>query len=112
MAIGLAKDLARREPSLLLDLNLAQPAIAQRLDLPLHPNLLTAVDLAHHDEARLGEALQQKEELNVLVGLPPSSAGSGSLPNRDVLALVQDLSAGPFSSVVADLGLDQMSLPL
>lgn len=111
VAIGLARDLAWREPSVLVDLNLDQPAIAQRLDLPLHPNLLTAVDLAHHDQARLGEAVQQKEELNVLVGLPPSRAGSGSLPNRDVLALVQDLSTGPFSSVVADLGSDHLSLP-
>jgi hypothetical protein len=111
VAIGLARDLAWREPSVLVDLNLDQPAIAQRLDLPLHPNLLTAVDLAHHDQARPGEAVQQKEELNVLVGLPPSRAGSGSLPNRDVLALVQDLSTGPFSSVVADLGSDHLSLP-
>jgi len=111
VAIGLARDLAWRERSVLIDLNLDQPAIAQRLDLPLHPNLLTAVDLAHHDQARLGEALQQKEELSVLVGLPPSSAGSGSLPNRDLLALVQDLSAGAFSSVVADLGSDHRSLP-
>lgn len=111
VAIGLARDLALREPSVLIDLNLDQPSVAQRLDLPLHPNLLTAVDLAHHNEERLAEALQLKEELSVLAGLPPSGAGSASLPNRDVLALVQDLSSGPFSCVVADLGSGPPALP-
>ena len=51
IAIGIATNLHSRS-TLLIDLDERMPSVTQRLDLPVHPNLLTALEAAHHELAR------------------------------------------------------------
>jgi len=71
-AIAIAADLARRGPSVcLVDADDVAPAIAQRLDLPLHPNIRTAMDHVQHREGTVAGALHgHPTGFQVLPGLP------------------------------------------
>ncbi|HET7845881.1 MAG TPA: hypothetical protein VFL72_00190 [Acidimicrobiia bacterium] len=103
VSIALAAHLAARRSAVLLDLNQPWPGIAQRLDLPLHPNLRTAVDLAHHSPARLREAIHETGELAIVTGL--ANPGSGSeISGHELRSLVEDLAKCGFEFLVADLG--------
>lgn len=45
VAVGVAAELARRrQPAILIDLDTIEPAIAQRLGVPLSPNVLTVIE--------------------------------------------------------------------
>ncbi|HEX2029217.1 MAG TPA: hypothetical protein VHF25_14580, partial [Nitriliruptorales bacterium] len=58
VALGLAVALAARgEPTVLLDGDELAPCLAQRLGLPLHPNIRTAIDAVEHRSGRLEDAL-------------------------------------------------------
>jgi MinD-like ATPase involved in chromosome partitioning or flagellar assembly len=103
VALGVAHSLSADLETLLVDLNLRNPGVAQRLDLPLHPNLLTAVDLAHHSTSRLKEAVIGRSGLSVIGGLarfdrdPP-------LPTAEIRGLLIELSRLEFEVHVVDLG--------
>ncbi len=103
VSIALSSHLAKRRSTVLIDLNQSWPAIAQRLDLPLHPNLRTAVDLAHYSPERLHEAIHQSGDLAVVAGLANPGAGS-EVSEHDLRSLVEDLGAYRFEFLVADLG--------
>jgi MinD-like ATPase involved in chromosome partitioning or flagellar assembly len=101
VAVGLATELSRRNATTLIDLNQAWPAVGQRLALPVHPNLRTAVDLALHEPDRMTQAMHQIENLSVVSGL--ANPRSGHLPSADVVAMVAAMtSLHPY--VVLDLG--------
>ncbi len=58
VAIGLAAELGRRGGRcVLIDGDEVAPSIAQRLGLPLHPNLRTAIDVVEHRSGDLVETL-------------------------------------------------------
>ncbi|MDP9494550.1 MAG: hypothetical protein M3P87_04850 [Actinomycetota bacterium] len=103
VAIALSSHLAKKRSTVLIDLNQSWPAIAQRLDLPLHPNLRTAVDLAHYSPERLHEAIHQSGDLAVVAGLANPGAGS-EVSGHELRSLVEDLGTHRFGFVVADLG--------
>jgi MinD-like ATPase involved in chromosome partitioning or flagellar assembly len=103
VSIALSTELALRRSAVLIDLNQAWPGIAQRLDLSLHPNLRTAVDLAHHSPDRLREAIHQKGDLAVVAGL--ANPGSGQeVSGHELRSVIDDLSALEYEFLVADLG--------
>lgn len=102
VAVALAGHLAKTEDVVLLDFDQSHPGVSQRLDLPLHPNLRTAVDLAHHDVSKLDEALQAVGDIRVVGGLAVP-AHSGSLPVIELTGLLEDLGA-TYPMLVIDLG--------
>jgi MinD-like ATPase involved in chromosome partitioning or flagellar assembly len=79
------------------------PGVAQRLDLPLHPNLRTAVDLAHHAPGRLDEAIHETGDLAVVAGLA-NPASSQEVSGHELRGLIDDLGARGYEFLVADLG--------
>jgi MinD-like ATPase involved in chromosome partitioning or flagellar assembly len=92
VAIAIASRLGAAQPTVLIDLDQQHPGVALRLDLPVYPNLRTAVDLAHHDPDRLPEALLDVSGLLVAAGL---SAGVSQDPYRtgELTGLVEELGS-------------------
>jgi MinD-like ATPase involved in chromosome partitioning or flagellar assembly len=103
IAIGLAAGLATKRPTVLVDLDQATPSLAQRLDLPLHPNLLTAVDAAHHRLGSMAEAVLADDGLEVVGGLV-NPVVAQELPPVDIEGVLDELGRVGYEVVVADLG--------
>lgn len=103
VSIALSSHLARRRSVVLIDLNQAWPGIAQRLDLALHPNLRTAVDLAHHSPGRLHEAIHESGDVAVVAGLANPEVGQ-EVSGHELRSLIEDLGARGYEFLVADLG--------
>jgi MinD-like ATPase involved in chromosome partitioning or flagellar assembly len=103
IAIGLASSLARRRSTILVDLDQMTPSVAQRLDLPLHPNLLTAVDAAHYSAGGVREAILSHESVDVVGGLAKSSALRELAP-IEVEGLLDEIGSTGYQVLVADLG--------
>lgn len=103
VSIALSSHLAKRRSAVLIDLNQTWPGIAQRLDLALHPNLRTAVDLAHHSPERLHEAIHETGDLAVVAGLANPGVGQG-VSGHELRGLIEDLGARGYEFLVADLG--------
>lgn len=102
VAIGLAHSLSSRIGTVLIDLDPVWPSVAQRLDLPVHPNIRTAIDHALHEPARLVDSRLHKEGLDVIGGR--ADAGLGDPVGRhEVVALTEALEHSS-DVVVADLG--------
>lgn len=101
VAIAMAAFLAVTRDVVLIDLDQAHPGIAQRLDLPPHPNLRTAVDLAHHDQKRLPSAITRKGAVNVVGGVPGTP--NGAVPRIEIDGLLEDLGH-VHPTLVLDLG--------
>lgn len=102
VAISLARSLSRRVGTALVDLDQEWPSIAQRLDLPVHPNIRTALDRALHRPDRLRSALQAVEELMVVGGRADGGQGA-PVSRHETVALLDALSA-LVEAVVADVG--------
>lgn len=104
VAIGLATAFARRGcGATLVDADEVAPAVAQRLGLPLHPNLRTAIDVVEHGNGRLDGTLRPVEAgVDVLVGLPSSRDWRHVRP-RELLAVIDALRERA-DVVVADVG--------
>jgi len=102
VAVALSCALVERVATVLVDLDQQWPSVAQRLDLPVHPNIRTALDHAVHDPGRLRSALQARGDLLVIGG----RADGGQAPpitRHEALTLIEALN--PFCEVVvADLG--------
>jgi MinD-like ATPase involved in chromosome partitioning or flagellar assembly len=103
IAIGLASSLSPKRPTVLVDLDQATPSLAQRLDMPLHPNLLTAVDAAHHRIGSISEAVLHGDGLDVVGGLAKTVAAH-ELPPVEVEGVLDELGRSGYEVVVADLG--------
>jgi MinD-like ATPase involved in chromosome partitioning or flagellar assembly len=103
IAIGLASALASKRPTVLVDLDQATPALAHRLDLPLHPNLLTAVDAAHHRLGAMDEAVLADSGIDVVGGLV-NGVIAQELPPVEIEGVLDELGKAGYEVVVADLG--------
>lgn len=101
VSIGLAKALSQTLFTVLIDLDQQSPSIAQRLDLPLHPNLLSAIDSAHHG-GRLSTSMIESDGLHVIGGL--AAPGSPEVPAVEVEGLLDEVGAAGPAVVVSDLG--------
>jgi MinD-like ATPase involved in chromosome partitioning or flagellar assembly len=102
VAIGLAAAMSARKQSVLIDADQAWPSVAQRLDLPLHPNIRTALDHAMHEVSRLGESLQFVGELMVIGGR--ADEGQSPMVSRAELEGLLEAVSETAEVVVADLG--------
>ena len=110
VAIGLAGALvARRERTVLLDLDAAAPSVARRLCYELDPNILSAVDAHRHGTAPLGHQLGVRADRApgfVAFDAVPGLANVGDWPDlrdTDVLALLDELRSA-WAHVVVDAG--------
>ncbi len=94
VAIGLAAELGRRgQRCVLVDGDEVAPCVAQRLGLPLHPNLRTAIDVVEH---RTGGLLDTLADLpttgtRALCGLPNPRDWPEVRPS-ELLAVVEELT--------------------
>ena len=102
VAVSLAGALVDRVATVLLDLDQHWPSIAQRLDLPVHPNIRTALDHAVHDPGRLPSALHARGDL-LIVGGRADGAQSPPITRHETLTLLEAMSRF-CEVVVSDLG--------
>lgn len=102
IAISLATSLARDLPTVLVDMDPFWPSVAQRLDLPVHPNIRTALDHALHRTERLYEAIHEIGELKVVGGR--ADGGQGADIPRPELAMLMQALGDHGEVIVADIG--------
>lgn len=102
VAVGLARSLSARLETVLVDLDPTWPSIAARLDLPLHPNLRTAVDRALHDSQPITSTFHRIGRLAVIGGLADRGA-AGPIAHADLSMMLGEIAARS-EVVVADLG--------
>ncbi len=104
VAVHLAAFASRKGRAVVVDADEVAPAVAQRLALPIEPNLRTAVDAVEHGLGELGASLVPvgPTRLHALVGLPNVAAWSQVRPN-EVLAVLEQL-ARAYDQVVVDVG--------
>ncbi len=102
ISIALARSVASDLVTVLIDLDPRWPSVAQRLDLPLHPNIRTALDYALHRTDRLEEAMHRLGELRLIGGR--ADGGHGPELNRADSLMLLDALETTARVVVADLG--------
>ena len=104
LAIGFAAALAGRRVSVVLvDADEVVPSIAQRLGLPIEPNLRSAIESVEYGMGDVDRAIvRAARELEVLTGLPNVSAWSQVRPS-EVLDVVEALGRSR-RCVVANFG--------
>src|SRR5262249_50422153 len=92
LAIGLTAALrVRREHAVLVDADEVVPSIAQRLGLPIEPNLRSAIESVEYGMGDVDESIvRAAREIEVLTGLPNVGAWSQVRPSG-VLAVVEAL---------------------
>jgi MinD-like ATPase involved in chromosome partitioning or flagellar assembly len=112
VAVGLSLILHRRGSRVILvDADDVRPSVAQRLGLPLSPNLRLAAEMLDSQPERVGEAIVtvEREGLQVLCGLP-SPRDWDDLRPGDVTELLGQL-AGFYDPVVVNVGPHTEDLP-
>lgn len=102
ISVALARSIASRVSTVLVDMDSRWPSVAQRLDLPLHPNIRTALDYALHRTDRLAEAMHRIDDLSLIGGRADGGHGP-ELTRADSLMLLDALEANA-RVVVADMG--------
>ena len=101
IATQLARVLAKSRVTTLLDADDIAPAVAQRLHLPIEPNVCTAIDAVEHGRGTLDQCRATVGSLRVVVGVPNARAWTQIRPG-EVLRIVDQLAADSASTVVAD----------
>lgn len=87
VALALAGAAARRrQRAVLVDLDDAAPSVAQRVGLPLHPNIRTAIDVVQHWRGQLTDTVMPVDGagFGALVGLPSPRDWSDVRPGEAV----------------------------
>ncbi len=83
VAIGLATALSRELTTWLVDADTRWPSVAQRLDLPVHPNVRTAVDAVVHRSGDIESSVHHVGDLGVIGGIAdwrdPAPLGTSDL---------------------------------
>lgn len=102
IAVSLATALAGEVTTVLVDMDPSWPSVAQRLDLPVHPNIRTAVDHALHRAERLDEAIHEVGRLRVVGGRADGGQGS-DIPRPELTGLIGALGAHG-DVLLADIG--------
>ena len=103
IAIGLAASLSFSRPTLLVDLDERTPSVAQRLDLPVHPNLLTALEAAHHASGSVTEAVLDHDSVDVIGGLA-NTMSAYAIPPVEIEGIFDEIGKAGYEVVIADLG--------
>lgn len=102
VAVGLAGAVSRSLRAILIDLDTYWPSVAQRLDLPLHPNIRTALDLTMHRSGEIDRAVHRLEELDVVGGV--ADQGTASPLSHTEVSMLFDLLGDDSEILVVDLG--------
>lgn len=102
IAISLATAMSSDLRTVLVDMDPSWPSVAQRLDLPVHPNIRTALDHALHRTDRLDEAIHEIGGLKVVGGRADGGQGPDIL--RPELAMLMQALGDHCEVIVADLG--------
>jgi MinD-like ATPase involved in chromosome partitioning or flagellar assembly len=105
IAIGLAVAAAGRgEPTVLVDADEVAPCLAQRLGLPLYPNLRAAIDAVEHHDGGLEETVDAVEQagFSVLPGLSCPDDWPELRP-YEVTGVVDELARG-YTHVIVNVG--------
>jgi hypothetical protein len=104
LAIGLtAAFQGRRERVVLVDADEVVPSVAQRLGLPIEPNLRSAIEAVEYGMTDVGGTIvRAAHDLHVLTGLPNVSAWSQVRPS-EVLDVIEALGQNR-RRVVANIG--------
>lgn len=102
VAVALARGISNELKVSLVDVDPTWPSIAQRLDLPLHPNIRTALDIVAHGSGDLEAASHVLGEMSVVGGVADQGSGS-PLAQSEVVMLFEALSES-VDVLVADLG--------
>lgn len=95
VSIAVAHRLSAQGRTVVVDADEHAPSLAQRLALPLHPNVRTAIDILEHRTGMLDRVLHRVhgERLRAMPGLASSRDWSEVRPGQ-VLDLVSELSRG------------------
>ena len=103
VALSLAWSISRAVPVVLMDLDQEWPSLAQRLGLPVHPNIRTLLDHALHQPSRLSSALfEVDDDFHVVGGV--ADGGTGERLSRHDAVTVIDALGATTDVIVADLG--------
>jgi MinD-like ATPase involved in chromosome partitioning or flagellar assembly len=103
VAIGIAARLGEAgRRVVLIDGDETNPSIAQRLGLPIHPNIRTAIDVLEHRTGPVTGVMHPVESITVIPGLPNVTDWSEVRPNQ-VADLIAELSS-MFDHVVVNVG--------
>lgn len=103
VAIGIATRLGEAgRRVVLVDGDETDPSVAQRLGLPIHPNIRTAIDVLGHRTGPVSGVIHRIEQIAVLPGLPNVSDWPEVRPGQ-VADLANEL-ASLFDHVVFNVG--------
>jgi len=102
VAIALAVVAARTSTVVLVDGDDVGPSVAQRLALPMEPNMRTAIDAVEHGHGELASALLplDRSRLQIIGGIPNPAAWAQVRPG-EVIRVVDRLGS-EVDTVVAD----------
>jgi len=103
IAIGIATSLSLSRSTLLIDLDEKTPSVAQRLDLPVHPNILTALETAHQASGSVTEAILDHDSVDVIGGLA-NTRSPYDIPPVEIEGVFDEIGKAGYEVVIADLG--------
>lgn len=98
ISVGLAASMG----ALLVDADDVAPSVAQRLGIPMHPNLRTAIDVVHHRTGSLDEAITESGSLRIVAGLANGEDWAQLHPG-EVHTVMEELAAAE-ARVVVNIG--------
>lgn len=102
LSVELALHLVRFGSTVLVDLDETAPSIAQRLSLPMLPNLRTAIDAVTHRQGNMESSIQSVGQLDVLTGLS-SERDWMEVRGHEVAEVIAEL-ATRYRFLVANVG--------
>ena len=102
VAVALARGISNELKVVLADVDPTWPSVAQRLDIPLHPNIRTALDIVAHGSGDLETATHQMGDMTVVGGV--ADQGSASPLSHSEVAMLFDALSESADVLVADLG--------
>jgi MinD-like ATPase involved in chromosome partitioning or flagellar assembly len=102
VAIALAARLSRNGSTVLVEVDETAPSLAQRLGLPLFPNIRTAIDVLEHRSGPLERVLHRQGSMAVLPGLANTRDWLEVRP-RQALDLIRELALS-HAHVVVNVG--------
>jgi MinD-like ATPase involved in chromosome partitioning or flagellar assembly len=111
ISVQLALSFQRHHPTHLFDADDVAPAIAQRLHLPIEPNLHSAIDAVEHGRGELDVCLtvHPRSGLRVLAGLGSASSWSQVRPG-EIMRVLEEVASQPGVVVVDGAGsLDELA---
>ncbi|MCZ6568155.1 MAG: hypothetical protein O6923_07625 [Actinobacteria bacterium] len=102
VAVALARGISSDLKVALVDVDPTWPSVAQRLDLPLHPNIRTALDIVAHGSGDLATATHLIGGMTVVGGV--ADQGSASPLSQSEVGMLFDALSESVDVLVADLG--------